>query len=937
MTVCATNNLQIGNLKILYLNICSLRNKIFELETLINEYKTIDIVILTEVWVYSNEIMTYNIPNYNAVFNCRDEKRGGGTVIFIKNNINFTEVIKDEKYNFNVIEILNCQPNLRIGVFYKAPLENSNIFIDYLENKLRNKGNYIFFADTNLNLFDNSNVVIKYKDMIVTSGYSIVNKTESTRNTIHSNTLIDHIITNLADKYNITFSIENNNLSDHQLAIVSLKAVNFMKIPMKKHTKSKTDYNQMYNIVNNKIENTDILEIDTLIKIIQEAKVLCTTSVTVRTRNNSWITPLIYEKLKIRKLLYDSHKKDPENNDKRIKYNQFKKKVEKLIKEGKKNHINRSIENAGSNSRKLWKVINNTISNTNKEISEYITSVVKLNGEKTNNENETANTFNAYFNDVGESIIKGIKKNNVVNNSVQQIRNCKTLVLFPVTETEIYKIIMELNRNSAPGLDKITVKDLQELVNIIKQPLANLINKCFMEGIFPDSLKKAYIVPIHKSGSKNECGNYRPISILNSISKIFEKAINIRIKNFISKTIGFDQNQYGFLENSGTESAITATLEQIYDALDEGHFVGAVFIDLTKAFDVVNHSRLVNFLDKLGIRGNCNLLLKSYLTNRTQCVKVNEFLSDELIIKTGVPQGSLLGPLLYLLYIMNIPKNNIISKYNVYADDTNIIAKAKSVKDLENILNQDLNTICNWLDCNELCINAKKTNYLLFKTQKKNYENFTLKIRDTTIERVDNVKYLGITIDENLKWDNHIKNMKKKVMPIILAIKRAGGIPNHAAKLVYNSHILSRIRYNICSWSHCSNFHINQIGILMNKALKILFNYNPRTSTKYLYKTINELDINQLIYYEKCKYIYKILNTNLKSNLILKNRENFHKYNTRNKKNIEIPKARTTMKQKSLKCSAIKMFNSLPIEIRNSQTLAKFNRKLKEHVKNFRN
>jgi len=192
-------------------------------------------------------------------------------------------------------------------------------------------------------------------------------------------------------------------------------------------------------------------------------------------------------------------------------------------------------------------------------------------------------------------------------------------------------------------------------------------------------------------------------------------------------------------------------------------------------------------------------------------------------------------------------------------------------------------------------------------------------------------------IDENLRWDKHITNIKKKIIPITMAIKRMGSIPNYAAKLIYNGHILSRIRYNICSWSHCSYFHKNQVGVVMNRALKTLFNLNIRTRTNNLYKIIDTLDINQLIYFKKCKFMYNILNNNIKSKLTLQNRENIHNYLTRNRKNIEIPKAKTTLKQKSLKCSAIKLFNSLPVEIKNSQNLNIFKSKLKKFVKNLRN
>lgn len=933
------NILKMGNLNILYMNICSIKNKLLELETIVSELEQIDIVIINEVWLFDYEVPGCNLPNFKAVYNCRnDDERKGGTAIFIKNNIPFTEICKEEKYNFTVIEILNAKQKLKIGTFYREPSSNPNSFIEFLENKLRQDSNHIFFADVNIDLFTNNNSLIKYKDMLATSNYYLVNKIYPTRITASSSTLIDHMITNFTDKLKINFSIEKKCLSDHEFTIASIEANVDKKVKMDNRYIYKTDYDQMRSILQTEIEgNNNIESVDILVEKIQLAKNLSTKKIKLRTRNNNWITPAAYDKMKLRKKAYDSYKKDPNNESKKSKYFQVKKMVEKFLQEEKSKFISRNIEKAGNNSKKVWKVIKNTLSNKGDdgECSE-IPCLANAKGEKIENSCQIANTLNVFFNNIGETIVKEIKNKRGKNLPEYKIHNRHSLFLAPVTELEICEIIMSLNRNASPGIDKITVKDLQELVYIIMGPITKLINKCLTDGEFPDSLKKAYITPIHKQGSKEECGNYRPISILNSISKIYEKVINMKIRTFIERTIGFDENQYGFLEKSGTESAITATLDQIYEALDDGNFVGGVFIDLTKAFDVVNHSKLLERLDQLGIRGICNDLIRSYLTNRTQCVKVGDIYSDQLVIKTGVPQGSLLGPLLYLLYIMNIPKHKVVSHYNIYADDTNLIAKAKTLGELENILNKDLQVLSDWLDSIELCINVRKTNYIIFKTPKKKYTSVTLKIKDNIIENVQSVKYLGIIIDEYLKWDNHVKKLKKSIIPVTMAIKRSGGLPQQAAKLVFNGFILSKIRYNICSWSHCAKFHVEQMGIVMNKALKTLFKMHPRTCTKEVYKTTGNLDINQLIYFEKCKYIYNIINGNQKSNIILKNRSTIHNYNTRSRHHIEIPQARTSKKLNGLKCSASKLYNKLPEEIKNCDNIRIFRKKLKIYLENFR-
>jgi len=811
------------------------------------------------------------------------------------------------------------------------------------KKKLRENSNHIFFADVNLDLLVNNNKIIKYKDMLTTSGFSLVNKIYPTRISTNkrtlrtTRTLIDHIITNCSDDFKIDFSIEDNSLSDHKLTIASLHTTIKDKVPMNNKIVRKTNYNQFRRFVAEDLNKNNIGNVDDLIQTLQQAKERSTKTIRVRTRNKNWITPLVLEKMKERKKAYDVFKKDPTNVSKKTRYMNTKKAVEKLLKEEKSKFVSKKIEEAGNNCRKVWKIIKHDLSNTTDDgKSTTISSVIDKNGKAVVSSIDIANTFNNFFNNVGENIVKDIKRNASANCSQFKIYNDKTLFFSPVSEQEVYEIIMSLNKNATPGIDKITVSDLQELVLLISSPLTKMINKCLSDGIFPESLKKAYIIPIHKQGKKDECGNYRPISILNSLSKVFEKVINLKIRNFIQNTIGFDENQYGFLEKSGTESAIAATLEQIYDALDEGYYVGAVFIDLTKAFDVVNHSKLLERLDDLGIRGISNDLLKSYLTNRSQCVKINNVCSNELNIKTGVPQGSLLGPLLYLLYIMNIPKHKMISSYNIYADDTNLIAKSKTLDELEKTINKDLRLLSEWLDLSELAINVKKTNYIIFKVPNKKYNQIELKINGSTIQNVSCVKYLGIYIDEFLKWDKQIVKIKKSVIPVITAIRRCGGLPKQAAKLVFNGFILSQIRYNICSWSNCAKFHIEQIGTIMNKSLKSLLKLSPRTSTKDLYKNTGYLDINQLIYFEKSKYIFNIKKGNQKSKLILQERNEIHNYNTRNRNNINIPKVKTTKNANSLKCSAIKIYNSLPSEIKNCQNVHIFKKKLKKHIQNFR-
>ncbi|XP_055388215.1 metacaspase-2-like [Condylostylus longicornis] len=527
------NNInQIGNLNILYLNICSIRHKILELEALVQSYENVDIVILTEVWIFENEVDVYNIQNFKSLYNCRNEKRGGGTAIFVSNKLNYNEIEKNEMYNFTVIEIINTQPKVKIGTFYKAPCENNALFIEYLETRIDQLSQCIFFADVNVNILDKTNTVTKYIDMVNISGYKFINKTHSTRQTASTSTLIDHIVSNIDDQHKITYKIEDNDISDHKTTFVSVELIKHELKPFPNLARSRIDYVKMYEDVSNELAERSITEVEDLIHVIQKPKENSTTTYTIRSRSNTWITPSII----------------------------------------------------------------------NDEKDDGICNLLKPNGDVTTTDFETANFLNKYFNEIGEKIINE-NSSNIVQNTLRNVTNQKSVFLIPVTENEIVEIALNLNKNAAPGEDGMTVNDIQQLIHVIKKPLCNM----------------ALIVPIHKGGTKTDCGNYRPISLLNSVSKIYEKAINKRIRSFVESTIGFDTNQYGFIEESGIDSAVSVTLDHIYDALDEGCYVAGVFIDLSKAFDVVNHIKLLDFLEDLGIRGTANSLFRRYLSNSSLC------------------------------------------------------------------------------------------------------------------------------------------------------------------------------------------------------------------------------------------------------------------------------------------------------------------------------
>jgi len=762
-------------LKLFHINIRSINCNFDELVVLLESLDlSFDLIILTETWGVQNTNI-FNIEGYNIFYNSSNYNKSDGVVVYVKGGIpvdivyNVIDNLTFTSMNFSVLG-----HTFTLLPLYRPPSYPESGFLEQLEAFLgvNSKSQInLLVGDINFDLLGNDRIPIQtYSNIMSSNGFiSLINV--PTRVTENSATCLDHIFLKSQNNTNISITpiVLETFVTDHFSTVLE---INFERQLGKEvqfeSTVARVDYEGLKRelksenwetVYNSKDVDTAYNRFHNQLKHYIE---LCTSKIKIRSKNKKlkpWITAELIDSIKHRDKLKKRLRKFP-GEQLETEYKEYRNNLTKLIAHTKFNYYRSKLLDAGKNTKKVWELIRDSIGDRKNTIQHI---EVVCGGALVEEENSVANILNEYFINVGRSVADQIPPNAsfVGLSSVPSKTISDSMFLEPVDNREICNIIASLRNNSAAGCDGISARIIKEIPNILVPPLVFIINMSFQSGKFPEDLKCSIVTPIFKGGDKHSPGNYRPISVTSQFSKIIEKAINTRLIKYFSRHSIISSRQFGFREGCSTEDALFSCFKYIYSSINDNKRTLAVFLDLAKAFDTVSHGLLLKKLENYGIRGVALELLKSYLTNREQIVKLGQTKSTSMVMKSGVPQGTVLGPLLFSVYVNDLLEGDIGGELIAYADDTAIVFSGRDWEEVKRKSEEGLSKVKVWLDKNLLALNVKKTSCVAFSPNaigRPNFESITLHtcspvgcLSSDNIKIVNELKYLGIVIDNHLR------------------------------------------------------------------------------------------------------------------------------------------------------------------------------------------
>lgn len=927
--------------------------------TISNLNKSPDCIVLTEAHLNLYSPTDFNIPEYNCFTTKEVLNKNSGVVVFVKKKYSISMVKEIPMLQTNCLQIQIVVQNKTIQIFaiYRTHGSQPLQFINELQEIITKcKNNYftIVTGDFNLNIDQHYNSNVKEEYLNVMVGLNYISCINHHTRVVPGQTpsCIDHIWTNSKEIDKIKTIVWKTNITDHYTCLFVYEMQN---MPRQQNTNQDKYLKINMNVLRLKVEKerwSTVLDSNdaeicaTNFEDILNSHLL-TASEEKHYKSNSkfrkikpWITHGIIVSIRKKEKLFHLTKKYSQNSQITIYYKKYRNNLTYLIKKTKENYYGQKLNEAGTDNKLIWNVIKDVLGkkkHTYNKIGKIMDDKNIINTDK--EPIKCANLFNNYFSTVGVKLAKNINLDYHRNmhdgvDTIPSTAMHSFSEFKKITEEETKIIINNLRSSSSPGYDKITVDLLKILSDHLLKPITHIINTSFENGKFPSNYKTTIVTPIFKSGNEMEISNYRPISLISNVAKIYEKAVKKQLTEFIKKKTLLHENQYGFREGLSTQDAIAKLTSIIYDALDKKEKCLAIYIDLKKAFDSISHIKLLLKLKLMGISGKALSWFHSYLNNRSQCVKINSKISQPASSQFGIPQGTVIGPILFILYVnqmFNLPlKGQIIS----YADDTVLILKEKTWENINLTANADLRTLKNWFDENYLTMNSEKTFFMKYALNNKfTPSNLDIKIHNKncsnnttcneecrSLKSKETVKYLGIIIDENIKWKEQIQQTITRIRKLFYVfINIRNLLSKNIIRNIYCALAQSLLQYAIVGWGGAFKVHISPLEVAQRKLIKIITKKPQDYPTQELFKDFKVLSVSNIYKKNSLLQIYKEKNT-----------ATHISQRQRSKGKLNIEQINTTTAQHHYTYTGKKMFNELPERLRLEDNYLKFKEEIKK-------
>lgn len=856
------------SINIMHLNIrsvnCNFDNFIVFLASL---QISCEIITLSECWLTESS-MVPEIEGYVSYYTSRPKNQNDGVIMYVKSDM-IHNVVEPQGQDASYLVCHLTRYKLSIITIYRSPsIHNQDTFLCELDSVLAScisSKNIVVVGDINIDITPKNLTQQAHEYLNLLASHGLI---PSHKLPTRKNTCLDHAMIKSDEK--ISTLVIDTDITDHKPIVVNIEwgVLN----PSPKLYRTIINYPAVVSeVMSVDFEDVMVTEsancaaeslISTVGSIIEKHSKIVQITSKCRTLK-PWITNGLLRCIRNRNNLYRKTKTDPENYTLKVTYLRYRNFCNKLLKNLKRNYEKMELCNAQNNPKSTWKVIKN-LTSTHKNVSQPLELLHIASDSKT-----SINSVNNFFANAGKRLAEAFKplqsSPNATPLNASYAEPSRSFVLLPTDEDEVKSTILGLRMDAAVGWDGISARLLRACLPKLLPVITHICNSAISSGCFPKVFKKAVVHPIHKSGDKYSVNNYRPISILPIMSKILEKIINKRLMHYLEAQNILASNQYGFRRGKSTEDAVASLVDHVVANLDKGTKCLGVFIDLSKAFDTIFIPYLLSKMNTIGIRGIPYKMLEDYLSDRTQYVKIHNLISNSQKINFGVPQGSILGPTLFLIYINDLCKLSLTNcSIFTYADDTALLIKGNNWSEIFMNAENALRSVRCWFSDNLLTMNLAKTVYMPFSLKPNTSrlaDTFLLKVHAANcsenssatmcncplLRQTNTVRYLGVLIDMSLNWKSHLDSLTARARKLIFIFKKLRSVADYSVlKTVYYALCQSIFTYCISIWGGAPKTLFLPLERAQRAVLKVMTLKPFRYPTSQLYIDCAVLTVRQL-------------------------------------------------------------------------------------------